>query len=289
MDEALSTRALANAVTKLDDLILVAAPGMGKTTTLFQVAEGVLEIGNGTPFIVPLGDWATEGDGLLVSILKRPAFNGITEQDFRAVATKPGVVLLLDGWNELGAAARERARVQISALKAELPELGLVISTRRQALDIPFGGTRVDLLPLDDEQQMEIARGMRGEIGAQLVDQAWRTAGVRELVTIPLYLTALLSLPEGAPFPTTKEEVLRRFVAAHEHEPRRAAALHAVILGFQQDYLDNLAVFATTTANTAITDRNLAQGASVRRGTHGDIVATARAALLAAGARPWRL
>ena len=256
VDEALSTRTLANAVTTLDDLILVAAPGMGKTTTLFQIADGVLENGNGTPLIVPLGDWATEADALLVSILKRPAFNGVSEQDFRAVATKPGVVLLLDGWNELDAAARERARVQITALKTELPELGLVISTRRQALDIPFGGTRVDLLPLDDGQQMEIAHAMRGETGAQLVDQAWRTAGVRELVTIPLYLTALLSLPEGAPFPTTKEEVLRRFVAAHEQEARRAAALHAVILGFQQNYLDNLAVFATTTANTAITDTN---------------------------------
>ena len=97
---------------------------------------------------------------------------------------------------------------------------------------------------------------MRSEAGAQLVDRAWRTAGVRELVTIPLYLTALLSLPEGAPFPTTKEEVLSRFVAAHEEEARRAAALHAVALGFQQDYLDDLAVFATTTANTAITDSN---------------------------------
>lgn len=254
VDTALSTRALAKAVTALDDLILVAAPGMGKTTTLFQIADGVLESGNGTPLIVPLGDWATEADALLVSVLKRPAFNGITEQDFRAVAANPGVVLLLDGWNELDAAARGRARVQISALKAELPDLGLVISTRRQALDIPFGGTRVDLLPLDDEQQIEIARGMRGDAGAQLVDRAWRTPGVRELVTIPLYLTALLSLPEGAPFPTTKEEVLRSFVAAHEEEARRAAALHAVALGFQQDYLDGLAVFATTTANTAITD-----------------------------------
>jgi hypothetical protein len=256
VDEALSTRALANAVTSLDDLILVAAPGMGKTTTLFQIADGVLEIGNGTPLIVPLGDWATEGDALLVSILKRPAFNGISEQDFRAVATRPGVVLLLDGWNELDPAARERARVQITALKTELPELGLVISTRKQALDIPFGGTRVDLLPLDDEQQMDIARGMRGEAGAQLLDQAWRTAGVRDLVTIPLYLMALLSLPKGAPFPTTKEEVLRSFVAMHEQDARRAAALHATVFGFQQEYLESLAVFATTAANTAIAETN---------------------------------
>ena len=79
---------------------------------------------------------------------------------------------------------------------------------------------------------------------------------MRELVTIPLYLTALLSLPDGTPFPTTKEEVLRRFVAAHERDPRRAEALHAVAKGFQQEFLDGLAVVATRTANTAITDTN---------------------------------
>jgi hypothetical protein len=47
----------------------------------------------------------------------------------------------------------------------ELPELGFVISTRKQALDIPFTGTRVDLLPLGDEQQMAIAGEMRSRTG----------------------------------------------------------------------------------------------------------------------------
>jgi hypothetical protein len=210
---------------------------MGKTTTVFQVAEGVLENANGAPLIVTLNDWATESATLLESILKRPAFKGISEEDLRKAAAQPGVVLLLDGWNELDAEARKRARVQVNTLKAELPELGLVISTRKprnQALDVPFGGKRVDLLPLNDDQQMRIARWVRGEEGAKLVDQAWRTAGVRELVTIPLYLTALLSLPKGMPFPTTKEEVLRRFVAAHERETSRAEAMHAVVQDLQQ-------------------------------------------------------
>jgi hypothetical protein len=254
--EPATTAALARAVTSLDDLILVAAPGMGKTTTLFQIAEGVLASSSGTPVVVPLGDWATEGLTLLDSILKRPAFRGISEDDFRAVAAKPGVVLLLDGWNELDAEARARARVQVAALKAQLPELGLDVSTRRQVLDVPFVGTRVDLLPLSQEQQMRIATAMRGDAGARIVDQAWRTAGVRELVTIPLYLTALLSLPESAPFPTTKEEVLRHFVAAQEEDPRRAEALRAIAQGFQQVYLDGLAVLATATANAAIADSN---------------------------------
>jgi hypothetical protein len=132
----------------------------------------VLAIGNGTPLVVPLGDWATEDEALLASNLRRPAFADVSEAHFRAVAANLGVVLLLDGWNELDAVSREHARVEVTRLKAELPELGLVISTHKQALDIPFPGTGVDLLPLNDAQQMEIAKAMRGEAGAKLVDQA---------------------------------------------------------------------------------------------------------------------
>ena len=256
LGEPATTNAIARAVVSLDDLILVAPPGMGKTTTLFQIAEAMLADGSGTPFIVPLGDWATEVATVLGSILKRPALRDISEDDFRAAASHPGIVLLLDGWNELDAEARKRARVQVNALKAELPEVGLIVSTRRQALDVPFAGTHVDLLPLNEEQQMQIAVAMRGDVGAQVVDQAWRTSGVRELVSIPLYLSALLSLPENAPFPKTKEEVLRHFVAAHEKEASHAEALHAVAKGFQEEFLDGLAVFASQTANTAIADGN---------------------------------
>lgn len=259
IDTSVATDALARTVTSLDDLILVAGPGMGKTTTMFQVAEGVLENTNGVPLVVLLNDWATEGTTILESILKRRSFKGITEGDFYKTAEQSGVILLLDGWNELDAEARKRARIQIETLKGALPELGLIVSARKprhQALDIPFSGKRVDLLPLNDEQQMHIASAMRGEEGAKLVDQARRTAGVRELVTIPLYLTALLSLPKGAPFPTTKEEVLRHFVAAHEKETRHAEALHAVLQDFQQDYLNGLADFATQTVSTTIADSN---------------------------------
>lgn len=258
-DAPVTTDALARAVTSLDDLILVAGPGMGKTTTIFQVAEGVFRNENGVPLIVLLNDWAIEGATILESILKRHSFRGITEDEFCRAAEQPGTVLLLDGWNELDAEARKRARIQVEALRAQLPELGLVVSARKprnQVLDIPFSGKRVNLLPLDDEQQMQIARALHGEDGIKLVDQARRTAGIRELVAIPLYLTTLLSLPKGAPFPTTKEEVLRCFVNAHEKEISHAEALHAVVQDFPQDYLDGLAVFATQTTSAAIADSN---------------------------------
>jgi hypothetical protein len=252
LSHPVNTSAVATALTTLDDLILVAPPGMGKTTTLFQVAEALLVKGNASPIIVPLGNWCTDGATLLESILKRHAFRGISEDELRAGAAKPGVVLLLDGWNELDVAARKRARVQVRCLQAELPELSLLISTRQQALDVPVDGRRINLLPLSRRQQLDIAKAQRGEAGVRMLDQAWRTTGVRELVTIPLYLTALLALPEGTPFPTTKEEVLRRFVTLHDEDIQRADTLAEVTYGLHQRFLEDLAATATRAANTTI-------------------------------------
>jgi hypothetical protein len=252
LSDLVSTTALATALITLDDLILVAQPGVGKTTTLFQIAEAVLANGNASPIVVPLGDWSVDGASLIESVLKRPAFRGILEADLRAVAAKPGVILLLDGWNELDSAARRRAAAQVARLQLELPELSLLISTRKQALDVPVDGTRINLRPLNEMQQLDIARTLRDDAGERIVNQAWHTDGVRELVTIPLYLTVLLALPEGEPFPTTKEEVLRRFVAVHEEDNQRAEALAQVTHGLHQQFLEDLAATATRAANTTI-------------------------------------
>lgn len=254
MKDPVSASILATVLSDLDDLILVAPPGMGKTTTLFQIAEALLANCNASPIVVPLGDWSTDDSSLLESILKRPAFRGISEDDLRAASVKPGVILLLDGWNELDVASRKRLGVQLARLQAELPQLGLLISTRKQALDVPISGARINLLPLSERQQLDIANALRGEVGVRMVDQAWRTAGVRELVTIPLYLTKLLTLPEGTPFPATKEELLRRFVAVHEEDLQRAEALVGVTHGLHQRYLEDLAAHATSTANTTIAE-----------------------------------
>ncbi len=256
LDKPVQTTALARALSELGDLVLVAPPGMGKTSTLLQVAEGLVAQGE-TPIFVPLADWGTENKTLLDSILGRATFRGkITEDDFRAVAQKPGIYLLLDGWNELDGEARRRATAELKRLQADLPELGLFVSTRKQSLDVPFDGAAVELQPLGESEQMAIARVLRGDDGARIVDQAWRTSGVRELVSIPLYLTALISLPDGQPFPTTKEEILRHFVQAHEQQADHAEPLKEAVKGLQTEFLSALAVTATHAANTSIPETN---------------------------------
>ena len=96
--DPVSTPALATALTNIDDLILVAPPGMGKTTTLFQIADAMLANGKATPIIIPLGDWSTDGAPLLEYILKRPAFQLLTEDNFRTVMAEVDPI----GWTPIG-------------------------------------------------------------------------------------------------------------------------------------------------------------------------------------------
>ena len=85
-----------------------------------------------------------------------------------------------------------------------------------------------------------------------MVQKAWRTSGVRELITVPLYLRALLTLPEDVQFPRTKEELLRRFVVVHEKDYQRSEALGEATDELHARYLRGLAEAATQAANTTI-------------------------------------
>jgi hypothetical protein len=250
--DSVEVSTLGELLSTLDDLVIVAPPGTGKTSALFQLAEASISAASGTPLIVSLSDWSTGGQTLIEAILQRPAFNGFTEANLRAVAGQPGVAFMFDSWNELGGNARRRARIGIQNLRAELPAATFVITTRPQAIDVPFDGQLLTVLELSEQQQMDIAREIKDEQGVRFVDEAWRTPGVRELVSIPLYLTSLLSLPDGQPFPKTKEEILRRFVEAHERQAAHAEPLREAIKGVQTEFLSALAVTATKAANTSI-------------------------------------
>ena len=252
--ESVDTPGLARGLMTLGDIVLVAPPGMGKSTTLFQIAEAALEANTGSPIVVPLGSWSANQDTLLGAVLRRPAFHAFSDRDFRSVAGRPGVFLLLDGWNELDSSSRRRLAEEMKDLQAELPGLGLVVATREQRRVALIDGRVVRLRPLSERQQLDIARALRGDAGEGMVQKAWQTSGVRDLITVPLYLRALLALPEDVQFPRTKEELLRRFVAVHEKDYQRSEALAEQTDEQHTRYLRGLAETATRAANTTIGD-----------------------------------
>lgn len=232
-------------------IALFSAPGTGKTTTMVQLSK--LMTGDApVPLLVPLGEWAETGVSLLDWIAARNAFGTLTVKHLQFLAFHGEVALLLDGWNEVPPAARRRLIAEVQTLEREYPLLHLVMSSRRQAIDVPFAGQPFSMLPLSLAQQMEIARAIRGEAGASVVDAAWRSPGLSELVSVPLYLWSLLDISDGGVLPADKEDLLRRMVAAHEVDAAQAELFHREFADRQQDYLRALASAAQHAETTSL-------------------------------------
>lgn len=250
--QKVSLSGVAKGASVAEGVCIVSAPGTGKTTTLVQLADSILAAGQAVAALVPLGEWSGYVGGFFAFLMQRNAFRLFREQHFMQLAYHGRLVLLLDGWNELDPDSRIRATRALDALRRDFPLLGVVIATRQQTQPIP--GAVVEIQALSEDQQLELARALRGNEGEAIVDQAWRTPGVRELVAIPLYLNALLGSTPGASFPQTKEEVIRAFVTQHEQKPEKAGILQKVLFGFHKDFLVGLAVEANRTAKTVISD-----------------------------------
>ena len=248
----ITVEGMADGIGVAETLNLVAPPGTGKTTTLVQLASCILGTSQLVAVLVPLGEWSDRREDFFTFLTGRHAFGPFRRQHFMQLAYHGRLRLLLDGWNELDPNSRISATRLLKALRRDYPILGIVVGTRRHQL--PLAGPTVDIEPLSEDQQLELARALRGRDGEALVEQARRTPGVRELIAIPLYLTALLGIAPGARFPQTKEEVLRAFVTQHEQVPEKAEILRKELYGFHTDMLIGLADEANRTANTVLSD-----------------------------------
>lgn len=250
----LNTAGIALAIELKSHVRIIAPPGTGKTTTLVHLSEHILTSNLNIAIFIPLAEWSSHNQSFFQSILRRNSYQGFREQHFMLLASHGRLVLLLDGWNELDSDSKTRAIHQIKALRRDYPLLGIVISTRRQARDVPLDGSKFEVEGLSEEQQLEMARAIQGKDGEALLDEAWRTPGVRELISIPLYLNALLSNGISGSMPTTKDEVLGLFVKKHEEVPERAEVFSSQLLGCHRQMLVGLAVEATKVTNTLIRD-----------------------------------
>jgi hypothetical protein len=256
------------------EVTIVAPPGTGKTTTVLQLARHTLSSNSRVPLYFRLGDWSTGQAGLLASLHQRAAFRNISGDDMTALATRGRLLLLLDGWNELDLSAHTRLRVEIGQIHRDWPDVRIIVTTRRQALDVPITGPRVLINPLSEDQQIAIAGALYGPAGEKIVDNAWRTPGVRSLIATPLYLTSLLAVGSKGAMPDSKEAILRLFVEQHETAPEHADALRLALLGCHTEILSDLASRLNTLGLTTMSEtdaRRLVADTTARLREQGQI------------------
>ena len=242
------------AVEVTPEVTIISPPGTGKTTTVLQLAGHMLAANSIVPLYFRLGDWSAGSSSLLASLHQRSAFKKISQDDVLRLAERGRLLLLLDGWNELDLTARKKLRIELEQIRRDCPYVRIVATTRRQMLDVPVSGPRIAIEPLSEDQELAIAHAGFGAAGEKIVDHAWRTAGVRDLIATPLYLSALLSGGSQGASPTTKEEVLRLFIQEHERAGEHAEALQATLFGCHTEILTALASHLNASASTTMTE-----------------------------------
>jgi len=177
--QVFTASSLAAAIEVFDEIALIAPPGTGKTTTLLQLMEAILGNASSVAVYVPLSEWSTRSDTFFQSLVRRTAFRDAKEHQFEVLTEYGKLVLILDGWNELDEASKQRVRSDVKALRRDFPDIRLVVSSRHKDFAIPIDGPVVEVDVLTQKQQLEIATAIRGSDGESLMDHAWRTPGLR--------------------------------------------------------------------------------------------------------------
>lgn len=239
-----------------DEFTLVSDPGTGKSTSLIQLTESILAQNSTVAIFIRLAEWASQTSvRLLESILQHHAFSTARVSELNLLASAGALIIVLDGWNELDEPSRQRARVELQSLKRDFPDLGVIVSTRKQTAEPPLGGPVVQIEPMNRRQRHEIARAIGSTLGEQKLSLAESTEGIRDLVRIPLFLTALLSYDQDDELPDTKEALLSLFVIEQERRSRqRSDALFRSTQGFHRQLLQALATEATNQPTTVLAD-----------------------------------
>jgi hypothetical protein len=239
----MDTRDLVSLLRSGASALLRAPPGAGKTTTLLQLGNAALETTNdAVPLFIPLAE-ATRHEDLLEAAARRLAFasSGLDRAALATLATRCHLILLCDGWNEVDPAARARLSAELSDLRAQAPHLGLAVAGRSSDPALPIRDSfMLELGALTEEQQDEIASELGGPSSKALLNHARRTAGLADLIENPFYLTALVTTYASGELPSTKESIVRAFIA--KAEAGKAASLWARLHGDHKEYLGAIAV-----------------------------------------------
>ncbi|NLE90526.1 MAG: hypothetical protein GX602_06320 [Dehalococcoidales bacterium] len=241
---------LAAGLDSFQQVAVIARPGMGKTTTLIQLTKKILER-NTIAIFIPLNELAACQGTIFQSLARRDSFHDVEVRHFRDLAKNGKLVLIFDGWNELDQVFRQRVRKEIEQLTRDYPDLRTVISSRQIEFDLPTDVTIVEVQPLTREQQREIAEACLGSQSGPLMERAVRIHGLGDLLTIPLYLNVFLGTTSGDSLPTTREEILAKFIAEVEQNRDKMEILY-VLQGFHREYLETLAIESTQEGRTTV-------------------------------------
>jgi hypothetical protein len=215
-------------------LVLLGAPGSGKSVTLKRLLATVSERDGRIPVYVRLADFAVAQEGVddataatfVQAFAERAAKLGVADASarlFERLLVHGHVAIALDGFDEIGGkSSRERTARAIGQLSDAAPNVRIIVASRpSEYLETPLPEPTVDgvppfvtaeTLPLEGEEVAEFLRICFDDDGT-LWEEIRANTQLLELARTPLLLTLLAVLGRRGRLPTNASDILAAIVS----------------------------------------------------------------------------
>jgi hypothetical protein len=257
-DELLYLESIEKSVRRGERLILEAAAGCGKTTTLIQMARRVSD-DRSLAFLLDLPAWAQEHNDILEFIARMPQFRSrnISAQNLAGLCKEVHFSFLLNGWNEISETYSENAVVALAQVERNFPAAGIVVATRTHHIIPPLPGSfRAKILNLSRSQRFEYLRLRLGSKAEELDSKLRSRRVLDDLTRTPLILSEVATIFEfGGVIPETKLGVLGAVIGLIENSTEHRNALQSQPLGgHARNYLVDIAIGMAKLGDTRISE-----------------------------------
>lgn len=210
-------------------LIILGAPGMGKTTTMQFLTFHLAKANDKIPVYHELRHFTEELD--LVEELSRVM--GIDENSFYELLNSERLVILLDGINEvIRKEARTKLFQQVNYLLKLSNKFNFIASSRKSGYNNDFNLPVFQLQLMTDEQIEEFIKKNYVEYHSEFLTLLKKNSRINEWARNPLMLTMLISVAKktNGKIPENTGKLLRAFIdGIYKREIRRNPAYNSEI------------------------------------------------------------
>lgn len=211
-------------------VILKGLPGAGKTITLLQIAERLVEDHEGpVPIVLSLAEWAKSQQEIITFLSKRPNYQAanLSESQLASLNSAGRLVFLLNGWNEISVEATTTALLSLKRMIRDSPATAFLIATRDTPITPPVTDPiTIRIAALGPEQRRAIVNASELADPATLLNMIERELALEEITRVPLFLAGIIELArQGRSIPGSRYGIIRALVDSTESDPDHAVPL----------------------------------------------------------------
>ncbi|WP_156026224.1 NACHT domain-containing protein [Xanthobacter sp. 91] len=217
----------------LHHCVVVAGPGHGKSALMWAIADRLAETPQ-VPVVIPLASLAASDLVILEFLAAHTNRELSVRPDWSRLAEEGLLTLLLDGLDEIPAAARPTLLARLATFSARYPRVPWLLSVRDPSvLTGAIQAELIELSPLDDGDILRFAATLKARLTKfddhQFLERVSAYPELAKLARIPLFLTMLIAMADRlVSVPTTRADLIEAYLktlfAPHEHKPSGLAA-----------------------------------------------------------------